>query len=138
MIHQTRKNRTMKGNETTPNEEELMLQELLGSDIIVTPAAMAQALGFLIQTMKEVITQELKEQKQEAGALYLPVGKLSHKFGMSEATAWRILRGLVEKGSIKVIRYDATLGQKKSYARYNVADFEQALLVHPIKQGMEA
>ncbi len=124
----------MKGNVTTPNEEEVTLQELLGSDAFVTPAAMAQALGFLLQTMKEAITQELKEQKQEAGALYLPVGKLAHKFGMSEATAWRILRGLVEKGSIKVIRYDATLGQKKSYARYNVADFEQALLVSPIKQ----
>lgn len=115
---------------THDTQEANTLKGLLGQEHFVTPEGMAKAIAYQTKKLGDMISQD-KADSPQAGADYLTSGKLARKFGMSECTAWRILRNLMGADAIRVIRYDAPTGEKKSLARYNVADFEKALLVNP-------
>ncbi len=110
-------------HKVTP-EEEQALKNLLGSDVIVTPAAMTKALAWLLSQMR-TMKGNSQEEASIQGGKYATVQQLATRYNTSDVTMWRMIRPLVDAGKVRIFKVPSTTNRGR-YARYNIADIDAA------------
>lgn len=105
-------------------EEEQALKHLLGSDVIVTPAAMTKALAWLLSQIRTMKGNSLEESSIQEGQ-YATVQQLATRYNTSDVTMWRMIRPLVDAGKVRIFKVPSTTNRGR-YARYNIADIDAA------------
>ncbi len=117
----------MKNSKDIQNSELIAtLEGVLGSEVVVTPTALARGLACVVELLRKEIADQGEDEDHGAAQEYATPAQLSKMFGADKATMHRQLRKLQESEDIEVIRFAD--GEKRSaHPRYKIADVKRAL-----------